>query len=107
MKLHLLVRDDLDTGLAAAQAVHAALEYVRAAFERFRADPGANFLAQEQPPVVIATVKAAKFDNGQLLYELRAVGEVFVTWEEPDLGGQLTAVAFVASSSPVKADLLS
>lgn len=86
-RLYCVVDSSLPPGLAAAQAVHAAVEYCstyRRAARRWR---------RKSNTVVILKADSAKLHE---LAELKdSAGCATVKWHEPDLGEQLTAIAGV------------
>lgn len=85
-RLYVVSRADLSVGLAAAQCVHAAFLFARDQWEA-----AAPWLRDSQWVVLCTTV------DEQALEELAsAAGErriPYTRWEEPDLSGQLTALA--------------
>lgn len=83
-------------GLGAAQAAHAVIAHSRA--EPFIGD---------QPTLVILSVPARLFDDGCGVENiLQRKGLPYAVWQEPDLDDKLTAVAFMAKSSPINGKLL-
>lgn len=90
-RLYVVVRSDLRTGLKMAQACHAAREFT---LERPAEDVGDNLVVLEASEERLALLVA------------KASGVCSVTeFHEPDLGGELTAVAFGAGARKMLSQL--
>jgi len=88
LKLFIVVRADLDTGLQLAQAVHAAVQWVIE-------DPDLSSIWHEKSNNVVVK----HVSNEDSLLKLAAAGKTkgcaVEAFKEPDLNGATTAVAFV------------
>lgn len=90
-RLYVVVRDDLPPGLQMAQACHAAFE-----FGRFtEADVGDNLVVLHASRERICELAGEAFRRG--LQVLR--------FDEPDLGGETTAVALEGDARPLVSSL--
>lgn len=94
-RLHIVTRRDIPAGVAAAQVVHASRELV----DRFR-EQEAKW-RDESNTVSILTV-----ENEACLYAIRRrvvdKSLPFAEFREPDLGGELTAIAILGGASLVR-----
>lgn len=91
MKLYVVTRRDLPTGLAASQMIHAAREF-RAQFPVLE-----ECWHSSSNTVVLVTVEDRL---GLSMIAARATDKdvCFASFYEPDLGGERTAIAFVAEN---------
>lgn len=85
--VYLVVRGDLPAGLQLAQAAHAAIAW---AVRRLTGDHGELWGADAANRRLVALSAP---DEPSLEAVLAALGDAAVGFYEPDLGGQLTAVA--------------
>ena len=84
-RLYVIVRSDLPTGLQMAQACHAALTYCEDHPER--------------PENMIVLHAPSEHDLAQMAALLNSTGANVSTFREPDLDGQLTAIAACGTSA--------
>jgi hypothetical protein len=90
-RLYVVVRDDLPPGLQMAQACHVAFEYGRYGSE----DVGDNLIALHASHARLRELEA----------QAVALGLSHQSFREPDLGGELTALALTTSARPLVSDL--
>jgi hypothetical protein len=83
-RLYVVVRDDLPPGLQMAQACHVAFE-----------DVGDNLIALHASHARLRELEA----------QAVALGLSHQSFREPDLGGELTALALTTSARPLVSDL--
>ncbi len=91
-RLYVVVRDDLPPGLQMAQACHAAFEFGRYAQE---ADVGDNLVVLHASREKICALAKAAMGRGL----------AHILFEEPDLGGEATAVALEGDGRPLVSSL--
>jgi hypothetical protein len=89
LKLYVLVRRDLPWSVRCVQSIHAAL----ALYE--------HDAASAQLPVVLIGIENEERLSGWY----RRLDQVAYGFHEPDIGDQLTAIAFVSSSLPELSEL--